>query len=87
MSGGEGIDIPSLPIGQAADQILNGDHVLGGVAIFQTVAIIFLVWWIIGVYRELRDARNAHIEDLKLNIPAMQELRETIISTITRRRT
>jgi hypothetical protein len=96
VTGGD-IDIPSLPVAAAADQILKADPILGAVVIFQTAAICFLIWWLLRVYhekdealvvkdRELSDSRAAHIADLKLNIPAMQELRETILSLLPRGR-
>lgn len=97
MAEGTGIEIPSLPIGKAADQLLAADPILGAVVIFETAALCFLIWWLIRVQRdkdraleakdkELAEAKSAHIADLKLNIPAMQELRETILSFIPRGR-
>lgn len=74
MADGSEIDIPSLPIGKAADQLLHADPILGAVVIFQTAAIIFLIWWLRGVYRELGKAKDDHLEDLRVNIPTMADL-------------
>lgn len=92
-----GIDIPGLPLGKAADQLLSVNPTLGAVIIFETAAIMFLIWWINRLIKskddlaeskdkEIAEAKAAHIADLKLNIPAMQELRETILSLVQRGR-
>lgn len=97
MAEGAGIDVSGLPIGRAADQFLNLPQPTGAIIIFEAAAIVFLVWWLIRVYhdkdvalvakdKELAEAKAAHIADLKLNIPAMQELRETILSLVQRGR-
>lgn len=82
--------IPNLPIDHAADALLSVNPVLGAVIIFEAAAIVALAWFItrlissgrdqaVSKDRELAEAKNAHIADLKTYLNAMRDLKETVL--------
>lgn len=84
------IGIPGLPIDRASDALLNAAPILGPVIIFLAAALVAgALLWMRTVGRkdkELADAKAAHIADLKTMIPAMQDLKETVLEAVAGRR-
>jgi uncharacterized membrane protein YjgN (DUF898 family) len=81
--------IPSLPLDHASDALLKADPVLGAVIIFLAAALIAgtLIYTrtMKAKDEELAQSKSAHIADLKTMIPAVQELKETIMNTLVTR--
>lgn len=81
--------VPALPVDQAAESLIRAAPVYGPIIIGLALFVIWLIR--IGLDKdkllqskdeEITAAKDAHIADLKLNIPAMHDLRETILAEI-----
>jgi len=89
MAEGADFGIPGLPVQEASDALLKADPVLGAVCIFLAAALVSgVVLWMRTIKakdREISEAKAAHIADLKTMIPALQELKETILESLAHR--
>lgn len=90
------IDIPNLPIGEAAAALLKAAPVVGAIIIFLVAGIVALAWAFLRLLKtkddriaekdkELAAAKDKHIEDLKQALETVQELRETVIDIASAR--
>lgn len=75
-----------VPIEHAADAIIQAAPVFGPIIVSMAAAIAAMAFYITRLHGQLAEAKSAHIADLKLNIPAMHELRETILAEVRNRR-
>jgi len=94
MAEGGALEIPTLPIDHAAETLLAANPVLGAVIVLEAAAIIVLAIYIARLSKakdeELAAAKAEHIADVKVMIPALHDLRETVLAAIQqipRRRT
>lgn len=89
MAEGADIGIPGIPLDRASDALLHADPVLGSVCLFLAAALIAgaLMWMktMGSKDREIADAKAAHIADLKTMIPAMADLKNTILDALASR--